>query len=96
MAMSIRSPDRLPDGVYPFTTNEYPLEAMAFAEAPAELEAFLKQAADAAGVAIIRDKPVVLVCRSPDVADQKFMVWWPSGHERLHVLTPKHYITGRA
>jgi hypothetical protein len=93
-------PDRpsklLPDGSYRFADGEHPLEAMAFAEVPAELEAFLKQAAGVAGVVIIRDQPVELVCRSPDLADQKFMVSWPSGHERLHVLTTKTLIRGRA
>lgn len=87
---------QLPPGPYPFADGYYPLETLAFAEAPPELEAFLKQAAGVAGVVIIRDQPVELVCRSPDLADQKFMVWWPLGHERLHVLTPKTLIRGRA
>ncbi len=52
--------------------------------------------AKAAGIGIIRDRPVELVCRSPDLADRRFMVWWPSGHERLHVLTPKSLMRGRA
>lgn len=87
---------RLPPGVYPFADQTHALEAMAFAEAPAELDAFLKQAAEVAGVSIIRDVPVELICRSPDLGDQRFMVWWPHGHERLHVLTPKSLIQGRA
>jgi hypothetical protein len=86
----------LPPGSYPFADGEHPLAEMAFAEAPAELEAFLKQAAEAADIAIIRDRPVELVCHSPDLPDQKFMVWWPSGHERLHVLTPTSLMRGRA
>jgi hypothetical protein len=91
-----RADNQLPPGSYPFADGYHPLEALAFAEAPPELEAFLKQVADAAGVIITRDRPVELLCRSPDLADQKFMVWWPSGHERLHVLTPKALIRGRA
>lgn len=91
-----KADSQLPPGSYPFADGDHPLEAMAFAEAPAELEVFLKRSAEAAGVAIIRDRPVELVCRSPDLADQRFMVWWPSGHERLHVLTPKSLMRGRA
>jgi hypothetical protein len=51
-------------GFYPLADGEHPLETMSFAETPAELEAFLRRAAHAAGVAIIRDRPVELVCRS--------------------------------
>ncbi|MCO4054931.1 MAG: hypothetical protein HEQ16_12960 [Bosea sp.] len=87
---------QLAPGPYPFAGELYPLEGMAFAEAAPELETFLIQAAEAAGVVIIRDHPVELVCRSSDLADQRFMVWWPSGHERLHVLTPNSLIRGRA
>ncbi len=91
-----RTDSELAPGDYPFAGELHPLESMAFAEAPPELEAFLKQAAGVAGMVITRDQPVELVCRSPDLADQRFMVWWPSGHERLHVLTPKALIRGRA
>jgi hypothetical protein len=55
---------QLEPGFYPFADQTHPLEVMAFAEAPDELDAFLKQAAEVAGVSIIRDVPVELVCRS--------------------------------
>lgn len=89
-------PQLLPDGTYPFADSEYPLADMAMAEAPAELEAFLKKAARDCGIEIMRDVPVELVCRTPDGTDPKFMVWWPYGSERLHILTPKSLIRGRA
>jgi hypothetical protein len=94
--MSSRSPEPLPDGLYPFATDEYPLAAMAMAEAPAELEALLKAAARDSGIEIIRDIPVELVCRTPDGLNPKFMVWWPHGSDRLHILMPKELIRGRA
>jgi hypothetical protein len=94
--MSSHPPEALPDGVYSFATDEYPLAAMAMAEAPAELEALLKAAARNTGIEIIRDRPVELVCKTPDGLNPKFMVWWPHGSERLHILTPKELIRGRA
>ncbi|PZN99485.1 MAG: hypothetical protein DCF30_11745 [Hyphomicrobiales bacterium] len=94
--MFSRSPSLLPDGVYPFAMDEYPLAVMAMAEAPAELEALLKATARATGVEIIRDIPVELICRTPDGLDPRFMVWWPLGSDRLHILTPKELIRGRA
>lgn len=94
--MPSRTPEPLPDGLYPFATDEYPLAAMAMAEAPAELEALLKAAASNTGIEIIRGRPVELVCQTPDRLNPKFMVWWPFGSDRLHILTPKELIQGRA
>jgi hypothetical protein len=94
--MSSRAPEPLPDGVYPFAMDEYPLAAMAMAEAPTELEALLKATAQETGIEIIRDFPVELICRTPDGLDPRFMVWWPLGSDRLHILTPKELIRGRA
>ena len=94
--MLSRTPDTLPDGVYPFATDEYPLATMAMAEAPAELEVLLKSAARESGIEIIRDIPVELICRTPDGLNPTFMVWWPHGSDRLHILTPKELIQGRA
>jgi len=87
---------RLPDGLYPFANTAMPLSEMAMMEAPAELEALLRAAADRAGVAIIRDRPVELHFSSEDFPDATFMVFWPSGEERLHILAPKGSVVGRA
>jgi hypothetical protein len=86
---------RLSPGVYPFADQTYALEAMAFAEVPPELEVFLKQATGAAGIGIIRDRPVELVCRSGSRRPEIHGVV-ATGHERLHVLTPKSLMRGRA
>jgi hypothetical protein len=94
--MSSQTHGPLPDGIYPFATDEYPLAAMAMTEAPAELEALLKSAARDSGIEIIRDIPVELICRTPDGLNPTFMVWWPNGSDRLHILTPKELIQGRA
>jgi hypothetical protein len=93
--MLSRSPALLPDGLYPFAMDELPLAVMAMAEAPAELEALLKSTAHDSGIEILRGVPVELVCRTPDGMNPRFMVWWPYGSERLHILTPKELIQGR-
>lgn len=92
------SPDRsfLPDGLYPFAAEEYPLAEMAMAEAPADLEALLRTVSESNRTALVRDLPVELTCAMPDGVNLRFMVWWPSGNERLHILTPKALIQGRA
>lgn len=86
----------LPDGLYPFAAEEYPLAEMAMAEAPADLEALLRTVSEANRTAIVRDLPVELTCSMPDGVKLRFMVWWPSGNGRLHILTPKTLIRGRA
>lgn len=86
----------LPNGLYPFAADEYPLGEMAMAEAPEDLEALLRKVSEANRTAIARDLPVELTCAMPDGVNLRFMVWWPSGNERLHILTPKALIQGRA
>ncbi|MFO1133743.1 MAG: hypothetical protein U1E30_00820 [Rhodoblastus sp.] len=69
---------------------------MAMVEAPLELEALLKAQAAANGVEIIRDKPVELICKSDDFPEARFLVWYPSGQDRIHLLVPKDKAKGRA
>lgn len=87
---------QLPDGVYPFADTRLPLSDMAMMEAPQALEAVLRAAARESGVDILRDQPVELRCTSDAYPDATFMVFWPSGDERLHVLAPKTSVKGRA
>lgn len=86
----------LPDGLYPFIDERFPLADMAMVEAPPELEALLKSQATANGIAIVRDTPVELRCRSEQYPDATFLAYWPHGTERLHILVPKQYAKGRA
>lgn len=86
----------LQDGQYPFRENYYPLTAMVMTEAPPELEAFLAAHAAANGIEIVRDEPVELVCAAPDMDTNRFLVFWPSGSERMHLLVPRHLATGLA
>jgi hypothetical protein len=88
--------DQLPDGLYPFADTILPLSEMAMMEAPPALEAILRIAAEESGVEIIRDQPVELRCKSAEYPDATFMVFWPRGGERLHVLAPKASVKGRA
>jgi len=87
---------RLPDGLYPFADQRLPLADMAMMEAPRELEDLLREAAAAEGVTIIRDRPVELRCKSASYPDAVFLVFWPSGAERLNVLAPRSAVRGRA
>lgn len=91
-----RAPAQLPDGLYPFADTRLPLGDMAMMEAPRELEELLRNAAVAAGVAILRDSPVELRCTSAACPDATFLVFWPSGTERLNILAPKAFVRGRA
>ena len=81
---------------YPFQDETYPASAMAMSEAPAELEALLLAQAQANGIEIIRDELVELVCNLPDTDAMRFMVFWPSGAERMNILVPRHFAKGRA
>lgn len=87
---------QLPDGFYPFIDRRLPLSELTMVEAPPELEALFKSEADANGIEIIRDKPVELRCQSAEYPDATFLVYWPIGHERIHMLVPKIFATGRA
>jgi len=90
------APDRLPDGNYPFIDREYSLADMIMAEAPPELEQLIRQQAEATGLEIIRDVPVELSCVTGADVIARFLVWWPQGSERLHILTPARLVRGRA
>lgn len=85
----------LPDGIYFFRDEAYPLRELAMSEAPADLASFLVAQAKATGVELIRNEIVELVCKGQDIPDQRFTVYWPSS-AGLHVLVPKKYVVGRA
>ncbi len=86
----------LPEGLYPFIDQRLPLADMALVEAPLALEALFKSQAAANGIELIRDEPVELRCRSEDYPDATFLVYWPLGHDRIHMLVPKPLAQGRA
>ncbi len=79
----------LPDGDYPFIEDRFPLDQMTMVEAPPELEALFKAQAAANGIEIMRDVPVELRCRSAEFADATFLIWFPTGQDRIHMLAPK-------
>jgi len=87
---------KLQDGQYPFREEYYPLAAMVMTEAPPALEAFLAAQAKANGIEIARDDPVELICAAPDMEINRFLVFWPSGSERMHLLVPRHLAKGLA
>ena len=84
----------LADGQYPFIDERLPLSQMAMIEAPARLEALFKEQASRNGTQIVRDQPVELKCRSEEFPDATFLIWWPMGSDRIHMLVPKKFAEG--
>jgi hypothetical protein len=87
---------KLPEGLYPFIDERLPLGEFVMTEAPPELEALFKSQAVKNGMEIIRDQPVELHCRSEQYPDATFLIYWPRGQERIHMLVPKRFVAGRA
>jgi hypothetical protein len=85
----------LPPGKYPFVDEEFDLADMAFIEAPPDLDALFKAQRDAGGNGLVRDLPVILRCVS-DSYEATFMVFWPRGSDRIHMLAPKKFSVGWA
>jgi hypothetical protein len=86
----------LPDGLYPFIDERIPLAELAMVEAPLDLEAFFKTQAAANGLEIIRGEPVELRCQYGEYPNATFLVYWPYGSNRIHMLVPKKFAVGRA
>jgi hypothetical protein len=86
----------LPDGHYPFIDERLPLSELVMVEAPSDLEALFKSQAAANGIDITRDEPVELRCQSEAYPDATFLVFWPRGTDRIHMLVPKKLAQGRA
>ena len=86
----------LAEGLYPFIDKRLPLSEMMMVEAPARLEALFKEQATKNGIEIIRDEPVEIRCRSDDYADATFLIYWPTGMDKIHILAPKKFATGWA
>jgi hypothetical protein len=86
----------LPGGEYPFIDERLPLSEMAMVEAPSDLEALFMDQAARNGITLLRDQPVELRCRSKEYPDATFLIWWPSGSDRIHMLVPKKFVSGRA
>jgi hypothetical protein len=86
----------LADGRYPFIDERLPLSQMAMVEAPARLVALFKEQAARNRIQIIRDQPVELTCRSEEFPNATFLIWWPMGSDRIHMLVPKKFAVGWA
>ena len=65
-------------------------------EAPPELEALIKGEADRTGLELLRDVPVELKCQTPDGRDPTFLIYWPLGQDRIHILVPRTHARGLA
>jgi hypothetical protein len=69
---------------------------MAMVEAPPKLEALFRAQAAANGIEIIRDRTVELRCQSEEYPDAVFLIYWPSGQDRIHALVPKEHVKSQA
>lgn len=87
---------QLPDGLYPFVDQRLPLSELTMVEAPPQLEALFKSQAAANGIEIIRDRPVELRCQSAEYPEATFLIYWPVGHDRIHMLVPKRFAQSQA
>jgi hypothetical protein len=96
LAMFADATWRIPDGLYPFIDKRLPLADLTMVEAPPALEALFKSQAAANGVDIIWDEPVELLCRSEEYPDATFRIYWPYGTDRIHMLAPREFVSGRA
>lgn len=86
----------LPEGLYPFIDQRFPLSELAMIEVPHDLEQLLRSQATANGISIIRGVPVELRCRSEQFPDATFLVYWPHEEDRLHMLALKKFAKGQA
>lgn len=86
----------LPDGLYPFIDQRYPLSELTMIEIPHDLEQVLRSQAAANGMSIIRGTPVELRCQSEQFPDATFLVYWPYEEDRLHMLAPWKFAKGQA
>ena len=86
----------LPEGDYPFIDERLPLSQLTMVEAPAQLEALFKSEAAKKEVSFARDVPIELRCRSDEYPDAIFLIYWPTGSERIHMLVPTSLVVGRA
>ena len=87
---------QLPDGFYHFIDQRLPLSDLTMVEAPLQLETLFKSQAAANGIEILRDLPLELRCQSAEYPDATFLIYWPLGHDRIHMLVPGRFATGRA
>jgi hypothetical protein len=85
----------LPDGEYPFIDQRLPLSELSMIEVPPDLEGLLKDQATKNGVSIVRNEPVELRCQTKEFGDACFLIYWPDG-QRMHMLAPRGFQTGRA
>lgn len=86
----------LPDGNYPFIDQRLPLADLTMVEAPPDLQALFIEQAEQNGIELVRDLPVELRCRSKTYPDATFLIYWPYGNNKIHMLVPKELATGRA
>ena len=76
------------DELVPFGEDQAPRSQMRWTEANRSLETLLVSQAEANGIELIRDEEVRLDCSLPDGTVMRFVVFWPSGEDRINILAP--------
>lgn len=87
---------QLPDGLYPFIDQHFPLSELAMIKAPTELETLFREQSARQGIELVRDVPVELRCRTDAFGDAVFLIWWPYGEDHIHMLAPARFRQGSA
>lgn len=72
----------------PFGDERFSRQRMRWSEAEPALEKMLLTQAAANGIELIRNEEVRLDCKTPDGTVLSFLVFWPSGQQRINILAP--------
>ena len=76
------------DELVPFGEDELPRSQVQWTEAHSSLETLLVSQAATNGIELIREKEVRRDCSLPDGTVMRFVVFWPSGQDRINILAP--------
>jgi hypothetical protein len=85
---------KLPDGLYPFLDELLPLSELMIVEASPKVDAILKAQAAAAGIGVPRGCPLEVRFSFAAYPEAAFLVYWPEGDFRAHVLVSRDLVPG--
>ncbi len=91
-----RSTYVLPDGVYPFMDQRLPLAQLTMVEVSPDLESIFRSQAASRNVELVRDKPIELHCVLDNLPDPVYLLYWPTGFEKIHILMPKNLVSAKS
>lgn len=80
----------LPDGLYPFLDQRIPLSDLTFVEVSTELDLIFREQAARSNIEFVRDTPIELSCQLDNLPDPVYLLFWPTGFQKIHVLVPSN------